>query len=140
MVEQLANERIQRFLAGKQVVVLATVQPDGAPLAMPMWFLLGGDRLTMVTIAGTQKVQNLRRDPRCCVVAETGTRADIRGVTVQGRAEFVPDWADRRSLVERLLERYSPELEHRWGGHTMPADRVLFHIVPHEVRSWGLPA
>jgi PPOX class probable F420-dependent enzyme len=140
MAEVLADERIQRFLAVKQVVVLATVQPDGVPLAMPMWFLPGPDRVTMITVAATQKVQNLRRDPRCCVVAEAGTRADIRGVTVQGRAEFVPDSAERRRLVEQLLERYHPDLERRWGGHTMPADRLLFQIVPHKVRSWGLPA
>ena len=32
----LGEARIQRFLATKDVVVLATIQPDGAPLAMPM--------------------------------------------------------------------------------------------------------
>ncbi len=35
MTERLDDPRIQRFLGSKEVVVLATVQPDGAPLAMP---------------------------------------------------------------------------------------------------------
>ncbi len=70
MPEQLSDTRIQRFLADRQVVVLATLQPDGAPLATPMWFLAGADALAMISVAGLAKVRNLQRDPRCCVVAE----------------------------------------------------------------------
>src|SRR5206468_3780865 len=33
----LDDARIEKFLAGKQTVVLATVQPDGSPLATAMW-------------------------------------------------------------------------------------------------------
>ncbi|HUO65396.1 MAG TPA: pyridoxamine 5'-phosphate oxidase family protein, partial [Terriglobales bacterium] len=74
---------IQTFLATKQIVVLATVQADGAPLAMAMWFLHDPASLTMISEAETQKVHNLRRDPRVCVVAEAGGGDEtIRGVTV----------------------------------------------------------
>ena len=45
--EKLSDEAIQRFLATKEVVVLATVEPDGAPLAMPMWFLADGDSIVI---------------------------------------------------------------------------------------------
>ncbi len=76
----LDDARIQQFLAGKEVAVLATVQPDGAPLAMPMWFLHDPTSLTMISVDGLQKVKNLRRDPRVCVVAEAADAAGIRGV------------------------------------------------------------
>ena len=66
----LDDPKIERFLATKDVVVLATVQADGSPLAMPMWFLHDPAELTMISVAATQKVRNLRRDPRVCVVAE----------------------------------------------------------------------
>jgi len=134
----LDEARIQRFLDGRDIVVLATVQPDGAPLAMPMWFLHDPAALTMISVAGTQKVRNLRRDPRVCVVAERGARGDVRGVSVHGRAEFLSDGPERRALAERLLEKYHPHLEQRWGGRGMPADRVMFRIVPERVRAWGL--
>ena len=134
----LAEARIQRFLDGKEVVVLSTVQSDGAPLAMAMWFLHDPETLTMISVAGTQKVRNLRRDPRVCVVAEGGTGGDIRGVTIHGHAEFLSDGPERRALVTRLLEKYRPHLERRWGGRAMPADRVMFRIVPSRVGSWGL--
>lgn len=139
MAERLGDPRIQAFLAARAVVVLATLQPDGSPLAMPMWFLPGPDTLTMISVAGTQKVRNLSRDARVCVVAEAATPAgDIQGVTVQGRAAFLTDPAAQRLLADGLLARYHPHLERRWGGRAMPADRVMFRIVPSHISSWGL--
>ena len=134
----LDEAQIQGFLATREVVVLATVQADGAPLAMPMWFLHGSAALTMITVADTQKVRNLRRDPRVCVVAEAvGGSGDVRGVTVQGSAEFLSDGSERRALVDHFHEKYR-RLEQLWNGKAMPANRVMFRIVPSRVRSWGL--
>jgi hypothetical protein len=73
-----------------------------------------------------------------CVVAEGGSSGDVRGVAVHGHVEFLADGPARRALVERLLEKYRPHLERRWGGRAMPSDRVMFRIVPSRVRSWGL--
>jgi PPOX class probable F420-dependent enzyme len=137
-VTGLEDGRVQRFLDSKEIAVLATVQADGAPLAMPMWFLHDPELLTMISVEGTQKVRNLRRDPRVCVVAEAGgDGAEIRGVTVQGRAEFIADGPERLALVERFHRKY-PRLQHLWRGHSMPPDRVMFRIVPARARSWGL--
>jgi PPOX class probable F420-dependent enzyme len=134
----LADARIQRFLESKEIVVLATVQPDGAPLAMAMWFLHDPAALTMISVAGLQKVRNLRRDPRVSVVAEAGGRgATICGVAVQGRAEFLADGPERRELVDRFHQKYA-DLKGYWGGQAMPPDRVMFRIVPERVRDWGL--
>jgi PPOX class probable F420-dependent enzyme len=129
---------IQRFLAARHVVVLATVQADGAPLAMPMWFLHDPAAVTMLSVED-KKVRNLWRDPRVSVVAETAgpDGGDVRGVIVQGRAQFLADGPERRALVDRFHAKY-PGLARLWGGRAMPADRVMFRIVPARVRGWGL--
>ncbi len=134
----LADPKVQAFLAAKDVVLLATVRADGGPLAVPMWFIHDGQALTMLSVAGTRKVDNLRRDARVCVVAEAGTRRDVRGVTVFGRAGFLDDSPERRGLVERFHAKYDPDLARLWKGHAMPADRVMFRIVPERVHTWGL--
>jgi PPOX class probable F420-dependent enzyme len=134
----LDDSRIQAFLATKEVAVLATAQADGAPLAMPMWFLHAPAALTMISVADTQKVRNLRRDARVSVVAEAvAGSGEVRGVTLQGRAEFLSDGPERRALIERFHEKYRG-LARLWGGKSMPANRVMFTIVPSRVRSWGL--
>jgi PPOX class probable F420-dependent enzyme len=137
--EQLADVRIQGLLATKEVVVLCTVQRGGAPLAMPMWFLHTPEALYMISVDRLQKVRNLRRDPRVCIVAESGNRGPaIRGVAIRGHVEFVEDPAQRQPVVEGLLQKYEPDLERLWDGRVMPSNRVLFRIVPEQVRSWGL--
>jgi PPOX class probable F420-dependent enzyme len=134
----LDDPRIQGFLATKEVAVLATVQADGAPLAMPMWFLHGPSALTMISVADTQKVRNLRRDARVSVVAEAVSESgEVRGLTLQGRAEFLSDGPERRALIERFHAKYRG-LERLWNGKAMPANRVMFSIAPSRVRSWGL--
>ena len=135
----LADLAVQSYLATKEVVVLATLQADGSPLAMPMWFLHDSTALTMISVDDLQKVRNLRRDPRVCVAAESvGPAGDIKGVVVQGRAEFLSDTPERRALVDRFLAKYDPRLAKLWNGRAMPPDRVMFRITPSKVRAWGL--
>ena len=139
MTERLGDAHVQQFLSSKTVVALATLQADGSPLAAAMWFVHDANALTMISEVKTQKVRNLRRDPRVSVVGEGGTGGDLQGVTIQGRAGFLDDdSAERRSLVEHFLAKYDPHLERRWRGRAMPSDRVMFRIIPTRVTSWGL--
>jgi len=134
----LADPAIQRFLATRDVAVLATVQADGAPLAMPMWFLHDPAALTMISVEGTQKVRNLRRDARVCVVAEAvAPGGEVQGVTVIGKAEFLGDGPERRALIDRFHAKYR-RLERLWNGRAMPPNRVMFRIAPARVVRWGL--
>jgi PPOX class probable F420-dependent enzyme len=134
----LSDPRIQQYLATKDIVLLATIRADGAPLITPMWFLHDPAALTLISVEDSQKVRNLRRDPRLHIVAESGTRGDIRGVSVRGRAQFLPDADERRVLATRLLDKYHPHLERLWGGRAMPANRVMFRVTPEQVHAWGL--
>jgi PPOX class probable F420-dependent enzyme len=133
----LADPAVRAFLEASQVVVLGTIEPDGSPLLTPMWFLPGGDALTLVSVAATRKVRNLRRDPRASVVADGREPGAVRGVALRGRVRWVTDPAEQAPAVAALLRRY-PRLERLWGGAAMPPTRVLFRIVPDRVRSWGL--
>ena len=133
-----ADARTQAYLSTKDILLLGTINPDGAPLITPMWFLHDPASLTLISVEGTQKVKNLRRDPRLHVVAESGTRGDIQGVAVRGRAEFLPDSPDRRVLARRLLDKYHPHLERLWGRREMPPNRVMFRVLPEHVHVWGL--
>jgi PPOX class probable F420-dependent enzyme len=133
------DPRIQQYLASKDIVVLGSINPDGTPLLTAMWFLHDPSALTLISVDDLQKVRNLRRDPRLHIVAESGTRgADIKGVAVRGRAEFLGDSPQRHALTTRLLDKYHPHLEGYWGGRAMPANRVMFRVVPQQVRTWGL--
>lgn len=133
------DPRVQGYLATKDIMLLGTINPDGAPLVTVMWFLHDPAAITLISVDGLQKVHNLRRDPRLHLVAESGARGDdIKGVALRGRAQFLGDTPERRALATRFLDKYHPHLEAYWGGRAMPADRVMFRVVPQQVRTWGL--
>jgi PPOX class probable F420-dependent enzyme len=136
--ERLADDRIQRYLATKEVVVLATLGADGAPHGMAMWFLHTPDAILMLTVADLQKVRDLRRDPRVAVVAESVVEGRPRGVSIRGRAEILGESHEPGAFVETFLAKYHPRLERIWGARTMPSNRAIFRIAPSHVRSWGL--
>lgn len=132
-----SDPRVQHVLSSREVATLATVQPNGAPLAIAMWYIHDDRGLAMISVDGLRKVKNMRRDPRVSVAVETREDGASRCVTIQGRAEFMHDEKQRRPLVEALFGKYSSALEGRWSGHEIPDDRVLFRIVPDKVFYWG---
>lgn len=138
MSERLADPVIARFLDTKDVVVLATIEPDGTPLLTPMWFCHGSDSLTMITLAASRKAANVARDARVAVVAESGDRENIRRVTIVGRATLVPASPEREPMIDHFVAKYAAYVERRWGGRRMPDDRVVLRIEPRTVRSFGL--
>ena len=102
-----------------------------------MWFAHDGGSLAMISVDRLRKVRNLRRDPRVGVAVESTAGGALRCVTIRGHAEFVEAPEERAPWVERLVAKYAERLAGRWHGREMPADRVLFRIVPDRVTYWG---
>jgi hypothetical protein len=78
---------IQRYLAGKDVVVPAKLTAGDAPLATPRWFVCDERELVMGTLDGVAKVRHLERDPRVSVVARAGASARSRAWSSQARSD-----------------------------------------------------
>jgi nitroimidazol reductase NimA-like FMN-containing flavoprotein (pyridoxamine 5'-phosphate oxidase superfamily) len=132
-----ADSAVQRYLDDHDVVVLSTLGPSGAPLAMPMWFVHDESALTMVSAPGLAKVRNLRRDPRVCVVAQGGTREAPTGVVLTGEIDFVVG-DDRQAWGRRFAAKYRPTIEGIWGGTEIPDDRSVFTFRPTVTSAFGL--
>ena len=107
--EQIAmsSDEISDFLEQGGTVQVALYGPDGYPDITPMWYVIDGDMLWMRTYGKSQKVINARRDPRCCVLIETGDKyLELRGVQVTGDLQ-VSDDVDRICWVAaRLMGKY----------------------------------
>jgi PPOX class probable F420-dependent enzyme len=81
------------FLRAGRICVLVTLGPDGLPDPVPMWYVVDDEgRVVMRTFAKSQKVVNLRRDPRYSALIEAGERyVELRGVQLTGTVELVDD-------------------------------------------------
>ena len=134
---EFASMLVQDYLTGKEVGVLATVNPDGSPLAMPMWFVHDRDGLALVSQADDMKVRNMRQDPRVGFVVESGSGGTIECIIVQGRVTFLSSESDRSRVGARFIDKYGVHMEKRWNGRSVPGSRALFLIQPRRIKVWG---
>lgn len=132
-----SSPEAQARLRGPATAVIATINPNGSPLATPMWYVHDEEGFGMVSVDGLQKVRNLRRDPRISVAVEAEPAQGAGCIMVQGTVEFLDSSEDRRSLGALFAAKYGEGIEKRWGGPVVPDDRVLFRIHPTRVKLYG---
>jgi PPOX class probable F420-dependent enzyme len=144
----LSDDEIAELLAGARSATMATIGPDGQPHLVAMWFAIIDGDICFETKAKSQKAVNLRRDPRISLLVEDGaTYEDLRGVSVEGRAEVTDDadllWRIGVNIWERYYGPYSDDLKPM--VETMLNKRVAVRVRPERTRSWdhrklGLPS
>lgn len=134
---EFSSALVQTYLSGKEIGVLATVNSDGSPLAMPMWFVHNEDVIGMVSVAEDMKVRNMHRDPRVGFVVESGSGGSLECIIMQGTVEFLSTDDDRKRVGAQFIDKYGVNMEQRWGGRAVPDSRALFFIQPRRVKLWG---
>ncbi|MBF6296431.1 PPOX class F420-dependent oxidoreductase [Nocardia amamiensis] len=143
----MSDTEITEFLVRSRIATLATIGPTGTPHLTAMWYALIDGEIWFETKAKSQKAVNLRRDPRVSCLVEAGDTYDqLRGVSIEGRAEIIEDaeklFAVGVSVWERYTGPYSEEV--RPMVEAMLSKRVAVRVVPERTRSWdhrklGLP-
>jgi general stress protein 26 len=113
-----------------------------------MWYGLVEGAIAVETKAKSQKVQNLRRDPRLTVLMEDGDYyEELRGVELVGKAEIIEDpdrlFALGVNVFERYYGSYTEELKP--FVETMLHKRVMVKLHVERTVSWdhrklGLPS
>lgn len=132
----------RRYLEAGKTIYLASNGHDGFPHLIAMWYGLDGDSIVMTTFRKSQKVANLRRDPRCSLLLESGaTYSELRGLFLRGRMEVIDD--------EETTLRTLGLVGARAAGSTEPlppealgalrgqaTKRVTLRFVPEKTSSW----
>lgn len=121
---------VREILDGTPIAHLASVLPDGAPHAVPVWIGTDDGRVVVLTGPHSRKARNLRRDPRVAV-SIAPVEDPFRPVTLRGR---VVDWIDGDpgwAIIDRLATKYLG------GPYPRDEERVVLVIEP-ERQSIGM--
>jgi PPOX class probable F420-dependent enzyme len=145
---QMTPEEIEAFLAERRPMTMCSLSPDGSIHAVAMWYGFLEGSVTVETKSKSQKVQNLRRDPRLTLLFEDGDYyEELRGVELVGRAEIVEEperlWELGVSVFDRYYGGYTDEMKPFL--ETMLNKRVAIKMHPERTVSWdhrklGLPS
>ena len=88
----MTPDEVEAFLTEQRILNVATIGPTGHPHLVAMWFVLLDGRPVFWTFAKSQKVVNVRRDPKITALVESGDSYDqLRGVELLGTARVVED-------------------------------------------------
>ena len=127
------DDAAKRLLDSAPFAHLATLQPDGAPKAEPVWVGREGDHLLVATDRGTLKARNMDADPRVALsITAFGNPYEqllVRGRVVEVRAD------DDLAILDALSARYlgTPFPRRKWPR------RVVYVIAPDLARSYTSP-
>ncbi|MQA24081.1 MAG: TIGR03618 family F420-dependent PPOX class oxidoreductase [Micromonosporaceae bacterium] len=109
---RMSPEEIEAFIDEQKTLMVASLDRDGQPHLAPMWFAVLDGSIVFWTYRSSQKVANLRRDPRLTCLLEDGESYDqLRGVSMQGAGTIVDDPSAVRRAGIAILERYLGPLE-----------------------------
>jgi PPOX class probable F420-dependent enzyme len=137
---KMNEEEVQAFLEEQRTMSIATIGRDGRPHVIAMWYAFLDGVPSFWTFAKSQKVVNLRRDPRITCMVEAGETYDqLRGVELVAHAEIIEDPAEVQRFGIAEFERYQntkvtealmPQVQR------MANKRVVVKIHTEHVVSW----
>jgi nitroimidazol reductase NimA-like FMN-containing flavoprotein (pyridoxamine 5'-phosphate oxidase superfamily) len=99
---RMTPEEIRAFLDSKKTLIIVSNGRDGFPHPMPMWFYADpSGAIWCTTFRKSQKVLNLRRDPRATLLVESGeVYAELKSVVFYAQAEVIDD---RAAVIDTLV-------------------------------------
>ncbi|MGH2683844.1 MAG: pyridoxamine 5'-phosphate oxidase family protein, partial [Actinomycetota bacterium] len=135
----MSDDEVMAFILGQRRVQVGTVNADGTPHLVPLSYVLIDGRITLWTDPRSQKVVNLRRDPRITCLVEDGTHfAEFRAAQLSGRAELAGDLETSARVGLALYERSGAPMtdELRASATALAPERVAVTVHPERVISW----
>jgi PPOX class probable F420-dependent enzyme len=140
---KLTDDEIRAFLAGPRTIILTSNGRDGVPHPMPMFYGLDEDgAVVMSTYTKSQKIQNLRRDPRVSLLVEDGRAYnELRGVVIYGTAELIGDTEEVMRVIATVAahrgEGAADESDAALAGRRyMASKRTAIRVRPQRIVSW----
>jgi PPOX class probable F420-dependent enzyme len=102
---RMTDDELKTFLAKSQTMTIVSINKDGTPHPMPMWFGVEPDgSVVMSTFTKSQKILNIARDPRVSLLVEAGggVYEKLKGVVIYGKAELIRDVEQVVDILTRV--------------------------------------
>jgi PPOX class probable F420-dependent enzyme len=135
----MTPDEASALLAAARKMQLATINRDGTPHLVTMFYVLREGRIAFWTYRTSQKARNLARDARLSCLVEAGEEYfELRGVQVNGVAHRIDDPAGVAAIGRLVAERLIGVPADAVDGYVATAalKRVAYVVEPLHVASW----
>jgi PPOX class probable F420-dependent enzyme len=105
-VVRMSDAEAWAYIESQRDMHVATIGKDGSPHLTTNWFALVGGHVVFTSYETSQKIVNLRRDPRITLLFADGRMyGELRAVSVKGTAQFISDALERDRAFAAIFQR-----------------------------------
>ena len=102
----MSDQDVSDLIAAQRKLQLGTINPDGTPHLVTMFYAPIDGKIGFWTYRTSQKARNIDRDPRVTCLLELGEDYfELRGAMVYGKAEILTDPNDIRYVGSEVVRR-----------------------------------
>jgi len=124
----MITDTIREFLQKPLIARMSTIDPNGYPHTVPVWFALDGDDIVVISVSDTRKVGHIRANPKGAVTIG-GDSGDGGGYLIKGEFTIEADPDD--AWVRKLTYRYeAPEQAEKDIADWAELDIIVLRLKP----------
>jgi predicted pyridoxine 5'-phosphate oxidase superfamily flavin-nucleotide-binding protein len=128
----LVIDNIRTFLETPRVAYLSTIDLQGYPHTVPVWFAVDGDDLVFSATKGRARVKHILANPKGAVTIG-GNLGEAEGYLIKGefKTEEDPSHGSRNQIIRRYI---SDEIAlERFLARVEGEERFIFRLIPKKV-------
>ena len=123
------DPKVENLFEGKNLVFIATINPDGSPQLTPVWGNYSGDHILINTAEGRVKHKNVKKDPRVAISVVDNDNP-LNMTTIRGKVvEIIPDYDYLH--INKLTKQYMGITEYPFKRKN--EKRIIFKIEPEKI-------
>lgn len=136
----LTEEEQQQVINDGWTLQVASNGHKGFPHLVAMWYVVIDGKIHFTTFGKSQKILNLRRDPKITCMLESGKGyAELRGLVIEGQAELLEDTPFTAKVMGLVGSKYNgipAPTETPEAALKVASKRVVVKINPVDIYSW----
>ncbi|MFM8946072.1 MAG: pyridoxamine 5'-phosphate oxidase family protein [Actinomycetota bacterium] len=106
----MTDAEIAAYLEDQKILNIATIGPRGHPHLVAMWYVVMNGKVTFWTFGKSQKILNLRRDPKITGLIESGeTYETLKGLELVGTGRIIEDYDTILAIGKAVGLKYNGE-------------------------------
>jgi len=136
----MTRSELEDFLSlGKYLLRIATVNHQGDPQIVPIWYHYENGKLYLMTGPNSRKVQNFKRKNRVYFSVDTEI-SPYKGAKGKATANIVKDNSKAIGIAEKIVGKYLGDpksaMSQRYIGHVRDGTEIVVELEPEYFSVW----
>ena len=139
----MTDDEIGSYLRNSRTIILVSNGKNGFPHPMPMWYAVDDQNVVyMTTFRKSQKINNLKKDPRVALLVESGdVYQELKSVLIYTEVELIDDVEATRDILFNIsVQRGDLQADAgekiREGMMNTASKRIGMKFTPDKIVTW----